>query len=82
MIISLKLTEKQTNQVLNLIVNCTDKQDMFDNLIHIGINAFHAIIMSNSFVKQNVSYSVIPLVKQQQKRTYHYENGKLLLTEV
>lgn len=82
MIISKQLTSDQLRQVHNLIMNCTDKQDMFDHLIHIGLNAFHAIIMSNSYNKQNASYSVLPLVAQQQRKTYHYENGKPVLTEV
>lgn len=82
MLITTKLTEKQLNQVNNLMMNCSDKMDMFDHLIHIGLNGFHALHMSNSYSAEKFSYSLIPLVKQVQRKTYHCEHGKVVLIEV
>jgi hypothetical protein len=82
MIITQPLNETQLRQINNLLQHCTDKMDMFDHLISIGLNAFHSLHMSNSFNAAKYSYSVMPLVKQQQRKTYHCEAGKVVLIEV
>lgn len=67
MIITIKLTEKQMKQINNLMMNCYTKQDMFEHLIHIGINAFNAVHMSNSFAPIRnrdqvfASFTVLPI---------------------
>lgn len=77
MIITTTLTQKQLRQVHNLIMNCRNKQEMFDHLIDIGVNAFNALHMSNSFNSLyearsivKVSFTVLPLVSQLPARTY------------
>jgi hypothetical protein len=77
MMITTKLTDKQLRQVHNLMLNCRDKQDMFDHLIDIGLNAFHALHMSNSFNSLyegrsivKVAHSVLSIVEQVKPRTY------------
>jgi len=77
MIITTTLTQKQLRQVHNLMMNCRNKQEMFDHLIDIGINAFNAIHMSNSFTglyearsMVKVSFTVLPLISQVPPRTY------------
>jgi hypothetical protein len=77
MTITTKLTDKQLRQVHNLMLNCRDKQDMFNHLIDIGLNAFHALLMSNSFNSLyegrsivKVAHSVLPIVEQVKPRTY------------
>lgn len=63
MIITTKLTEKQLAQVHNLIIACSTKQDMFDHLISIGVNAFNALLMSNSFERQTASFTLRPIIE-------------------
>ena len=77
MIITTKLTDKQLRQVHNLILNCRDKQDMFNHLIDIGLNGYNALHMSNSFESLyqgrsivKVGHSVLSIVKQVKHRTY------------
>ena len=77
MIITTKLIDKQLRQVHNLMLNCRNKQDMFDHLIDIGLNAFNALHMSNSFESLyeghsivKVGHSVLPIVAQIKPRTY------------
>lgn len=77
MIITTTLTQKQLRQVHNLMMNCRNKQEMFDHLIDIGVNAFNALHMSNSFTSLyearsmvKVSFTVIPLISQLPARTY------------
>jgi hypothetical protein len=77
MIITTKLTDKQLKQVHNLMLNCRDKQDMFNHLIDIGLNAFNALHMSNSFESLyqghsivKAGHSVLPTVSQVKPRTY------------
>jgi hypothetical protein len=72
MIITAKLTETQIKQVHNLILNCDNKQDMFDHLIAIGLNAFHAILMSNSYERQKASYTLMALIPDIKPREYHW----------
>lgn len=81
MTITTSLTEKQLRQVHNLMMNCRNKQEMFDHLISIGLNAFHALHMSNSFESLyagrsivKVSFTVLPLISQVKPRTY--ESGE------
>lgn len=75
--ITTKLTDKQLRQVHNLMLNCRDKQDMFNHLIDIGLNGFHALHMSNSFESLyngrsiiKVSFTVLPPISSIEPRTY------------
>lgn len=77
MFITTTLTQKQLRQVHNLMMNCRNKQEMAEHLLDIGINAFHAIHMSNSFnslyegrTMVKVSFTVLPLVSQVAARSY------------
>jgi hypothetical protein len=82
MIITQTLNETQLRQINNLLQHCNNKMEMFDHLISIGFSAFHSLHMSNSFNSAKYSYSVVPLVAQQQRKTYHCEAGKVILIEV
>lgn len=75
--ITTKLTEKQLRQVHNLMMNCRDKQDMFNHLIDIGVNGFHALHMSNSFNSLyegrsmvKIAFTVLPPLSGIKPRTY------------
>lgn len=73
MLITIKLTSNQLRQVHNLVLNCTDKQDMFDHLVNVGVNAYNAIIMSNSFKSLNkISYTVLSISDKIPHRTKNY----------
>ena len=77
MIITTTLTERQLRKVNNLMLNCRNKQEMFDGLWDIGLNAFHALHMSNSFEPLyasrsivKVSFTVLSPISQVAPRTY------------
>jgi len=77
MIITTSLTQKQLRQVHNLMMNCRNRQEMAEHLLDIGVNAFNAIHMSNSFTSLyearsmvKVSFTVLPLISQLPPRTY------------
>jgi hypothetical protein len=77
MIITYKVTQEQLRKIHNLMMNCRNKQEMAEHLIDIGLNAFHAIYMSNSFKPLyearsivKTSFTVLPLIKGISPRTY------------
>lgn len=91
MIITTTLTQKQLRQVHNLMMNCRNKQEMFEHLIDIGVNAFNALHMSNSFQglyearsMVKVSFTVLPIYDFQEARTYEageYEPRRVSVEE-
>lgn len=74
MVLSGPLTEKQLAQIHNLTLNCDNKYDMFEHLVCIGVNASHALIMSNSYSKQCASFTLLPLVSTIAPREYHWDS--------
>lgn len=83
MLITTSLNQDQLKQINNLIISCNNKQEMFDCLLcKVNLNAFHSLHMSNSYDNKKYDYSIIPLHVCQQRKTYHCQNGKVVLIEV
>lgn len=76
------MSKKLWGQVNNLMMNCISRAEMFDHLIHIGLDGKDATYMASSYNPAKHSFSVIPLVERMQRKTYHCENGAVVLIEV
>ena len=76
------MSKELHKQVNNLYMNCISKSDMLDHLISIGLNGKDAMSMASTYSSSKYDYSVIPLHERMQRKTYHCNNGKVILIEV